>query len=238
MADTASTSTYTVTVDGIGPVPVTVTQRGEGRPFLLLHGGAGSQSVDGFAELLSTAEPARVLTPLHPGFGGTPRPEGLDSMPGLAKLYVQLIGDLGLTGVTVIGNSIGGWIAAEIALLGSPRVSDVILVDAGGLRIEDHPARRLLLPDHGPGRGAELLPAGRVPDRPGQHAGRAEGDHGRQPGRAGHLRRAGDGRCQPARPSAVHHRARAGGVGSGRRDVPARAWPGLRRGHPGRRAPR
>jgi mannose-6-phosphate isomerase-like protein (cupin superfamily) len=37
MADTASTNTYTVTVDGIGPVPVTVTQRGEGRPFLLLH---------------------------------------------------------------------------------------------------------------------------------------------------------------------------------------------------------
>jgi pimeloyl-ACP methyl ester carboxylesterase/mannose-6-phosphate isomerase-like protein (cupin superfamily) len=139
MADTASTNAYTVIVDGIGPVPVTVTQRGEGRPFLLLHGGAGSQSVDGFAELLSTAEPARVLTPLHPGFGGTPRPEGLDSMPGLAKLYVQLIDDLGLTGVTVIGNSIGGWIAAEIAVLGSPRVSDVILVDAGGLQIDEHP---------------------------------------------------------------------------------------------------
>ena len=139
MADTASTSTYTVTVDGIGTVPVTVTQRGEGRPFLLLHGGAGSQSVDGFAELLSTAEPARVLTPLHPGFGGTPRPKGLDSMPGLARLYVQLIDDLGLTGVTVIGNSIGGWIAAEIALLGSPRVSDVILVDAAGLQIDEHP---------------------------------------------------------------------------------------------------
>src|SRR5450631_236973 len=140
MADTASTNAYTVTVDGIGPVPVTVTQRGEGRPFLLLHGGAGSQSVDGFAELLSAAEPASVLTPLHPGFGGTPRPEGLDSMPGLAKLYVQLIDDLGLTGVTVIGNSIGGWIAAEIAVLGSPRVSDVILVDAAGLQIDEHPS--------------------------------------------------------------------------------------------------
>jgi hypothetical protein len=34
MADTASTNTCTVAVDGIGPVPVTVTQRGEGRPFL------------------------------------------------------------------------------------------------------------------------------------------------------------------------------------------------------------
>jgi pimeloyl-ACP methyl ester carboxylesterase len=109
MADTARTATYTVTVDGIGAVPVNVTERGEGRPFLLLlHGGAGPQSVDGFAALLANSGPARVFTPLHPGFGGTPRPEGLDSMPGLARLYVQLIADRGLTGVTVIGNSIGG----------------------------------------------------------------------------------------------------------------------------------
>ena len=164
--------------------------------------------MDGFAELLSTAEPARVLTPLHPGFGGTPRPEALDSMPGLAGLYVQLIDDLGLTGVTVIGNSIGGWIAAEIALLGSPRVSDVILVDAGGLRIEDHPAADFFALTMNQVAELSLLPAGRVPDRPGQHAGGGEGHHDRQPGRAGHLRGADDGRCQPARPSAVHHRAR------------------------------
>ena len=41
--------------------------------------------------------------------------------------------------MTVVGNSIGGWIAAEIALLGSPRVSGVVLVDAAGLDIGDHP---------------------------------------------------------------------------------------------------
>lgn len=46
----ANTTVVSVTVDGIGAVPVTVTERGEGRPFLLLHGGAGPQSVDGFAE--------------------------------------------------------------------------------------------------------------------------------------------------------------------------------------------
>ncbi len=72
MADTASTNTYTVTVDGIGPVPVTVTQRGEGRPFLLLHGGAGPQSVDGFAELLASAEPARVTPRCTPASAAPP----------------------------------------------------------------------------------------------------------------------------------------------------------------------
>jgi pimeloyl-ACP methyl ester carboxylesterase/mannose-6-phosphate isomerase-like protein (cupin superfamily) len=139
MAATATTQTYSVAVDGIGPVPVTVTDRGEGRPFLLLHGGAGPQSVDGFAELLAGSEPARVLTPLHPGFGGTPRPDHLDSMGGLARLYTGLLDELGLTGVTVVGNSIGGWIATEIALLNDPRVAAVILVDAAGLQVDAHP---------------------------------------------------------------------------------------------------
>lgn len=50
-----------------------------------------------------------------------------------------MLDDLGLTGVTIIGNSVGGWIAAEIALLGSPRISGVVLIDAAGLEIADHP---------------------------------------------------------------------------------------------------
>src|SRR5579875_1368548 len=116
-----TSTTYTVPVDGIGPVPVTVTERGQGRPYLLLHGGAGPQSVDSFAALLAGSTGARVLTPLHPGFGGTPRPDALATMGGLAQLYTGLLDHLDLTGVTVIGNSIGGWIAAEIALLNSPR---------------------------------------------------------------------------------------------------------------------
>src|SRR3984957_9554375 len=131
-------TTHTVTVPDLGPVPVTVTERGEGRPFLLLHGGAGPQSVDGFADLLAAS--GRVLVPVHPGFGGTPRPERLDSMAGLAKVYAGLLDELGLDDVTVVGNSIGGWIAAEIALLGSPRVSGVVLVDAAGLKLDAAPA--------------------------------------------------------------------------------------------------
>jgi pimeloyl-ACP methyl ester carboxylesterase/mannose-6-phosphate isomerase-like protein (cupin superfamily) len=143
----ATTTTYEVPVTGIGPapapapvlVPVTVTARGDGRPVLLLHGGAGPQSVDSFAALLAAAAPARVLTPLHPGFAGTPRPEQLATIGGLAQLYVALLDQLDLTGVTVIGNSIGGWIAAEIAVLNSPRVAAVVLADAVGLQVDGHP---------------------------------------------------------------------------------------------------
>jgi pimeloyl-ACP methyl ester carboxylesterase len=141
MATEARTMQLTVTVDGIGPVPVSVTEHGDGEhPYLLLHGGAGTQSVDGFAGLLAEAGSARALVPTHPGFGGTARPAGLDSIGGLARLYVAILDDLGLDDVTVIGNSIGGWIAAEIAVASSPRVSGGVLVDAAGLAVGDRPA--------------------------------------------------------------------------------------------------
>ena len=134
-----TTATLDLTLAGAGPLGVTIDDRGEGRPFLLLHGGGGPQTVAHFAELLATKEPARVITPTHPGFGGTPRPDALADMAGLAALYRELLDRLGLDGVTVIGNSIGGWIAAELALLGSPRVSGIVLVDAVGIEVAGHP---------------------------------------------------------------------------------------------------
>ena len=143
-----TTTTTTLTVGGLGSVPVTFTESatggtGSGRPVLLLHGGAGPFSVAGFGELLSSSEPARVITPVHPGFDGTPRPEQLTSIASLAAVYGQLLRDLGLSDVCVVGNSVGGWIAAELALAESAapdrRVSSVVLVDAAGLAIDAAP---------------------------------------------------------------------------------------------------
>jgi pimeloyl-ACP methyl ester carboxylesterase/mannose-6-phosphate isomerase-like protein (cupin superfamily) len=131
--------TYTVRAGELGPVQIDVTEYGAGRPFLLLHGGAGPQSVTGFGEMLAAAG-SRVIVPVHPGFGGTARPEHLNSMRGLALTYAGLLDELDLAGVTVVGNSIGGWIAAEMAIHASPRISGVVLVDAGGLQLDDHPA--------------------------------------------------------------------------------------------------
>ena len=134
-----TTSLHIVTVDEIGPVPVTITNRGEGRPALLLHGGMGPLSIAAFADLLADSAPVRVLTPTHPGFGGTPRPEQLNSIGGLAALYLEVLERLDLTEVTVIGNSMGGWIAAEIAVLDSSRIRDLVLVDAVGIDVPEHP---------------------------------------------------------------------------------------------------
>jgi pimeloyl-ACP methyl ester carboxylesterase len=120
-------------------VRLTVSDQGEGRPFLLLHGGAGLDSVAGFGARLAAERPARVVAPVHPGFGGTERPAPLDSVRRLADLYRQLLADLDLSGVTVVGSSIGGWIAAELALIAGGRVSGLVLVDAAGLDSVAHP---------------------------------------------------------------------------------------------------
>jgi len=139
MTTTTDSTNQTITVEGVGPVEMTVDGRGDGRPYLVLHGGAGPQSVTSFAQLLSVKGRNRVLVPTHPGFGGTSRPKGLDSVAGLAALYIGLLDDLGLEDVTVIGNSVGGWIAAEMALCGSPRISRIVLLDAVGIEVEGHP---------------------------------------------------------------------------------------------------
>ncbi len=128
-----------VNTKGAGPVPVTVTERGTGRPVLLLHGGAGPTSVAGYADRLARDRSVRVLTPTHPGFDGTERPDGLTTIRGLAGVYAALLEALDLTGVTVVGNSIGGWIAAELGLSGGPRIAGLVLVDAVGIEVPGHP---------------------------------------------------------------------------------------------------
>ena len=133
------TTIHTVALADAGPVDVTVSQYGDGQPFLLLHGGGGPDTVTGFAELFAKTHHVRVIVPAHPGFGGTARPGALTSIPGLAALYVALIDQLEIDGVTVIGNSIGGWITAEMALLASPRISGAVLVDAVGIEVPGHP---------------------------------------------------------------------------------------------------
>jgi pimeloyl-ACP methyl ester carboxylesterase len=130
----------TVTVGGIGRVEVSFTVRGTGQTILLLHGGGGPSSATPWADLLAARTGARVVTPTHPGLAGTPRPDGLTSVGGLARVYAALVDKLDLDGASVMGHSIGGWTAAELGLLVGARVSSLVLVDAVGIDVPDHPA--------------------------------------------------------------------------------------------------
>lgn len=136
---TARTGIRTVQVESIGSVEVTVQDRDRTRPFLLLHGGGGAATMAGFADLVAERTHARVLLPTHPGFSGTPKPAALTGVVELAQAYVALLDQLDLTDVTVIGNSFGGWLAAEIALQANPRVSGAVIIDGIGIQVDGHP---------------------------------------------------------------------------------------------------
>ena len=133
------TATRTLRLAEAGPVDVTFDTYGAGRPFLMLHGGGGPITVANFADRFATTHDVEVVCPTHPGFGGTPRPAALNTVAGLATVYLALLDELDLTDVTVVGNSIGGWIAAEMAIIGSARVGGVILVDGVGIEVPGHP---------------------------------------------------------------------------------------------------
>ncbi|MER5347655.1 alpha/beta hydrolase [Streptomyces mirabilis] len=155
---TVSTPTGTTrTVDLPGGLSVTIQEFGEnteGTGVLMLHGGAGPRSMSGFAAGMS--QHAYVVVPTHPGFDGSPRPESTDTVADLATAYLDLLDALDLRGVMVAGNSVGGWIAAEMALRdNAARISCLTLLASTGIAPE--PPLQLANPaDLGPAKTGEL----------------------------------------------------------------------------------
>lgn len=131
--------TYSLSIGDGQTTSLTVEEAGPGRPFRLLHGGAGPASMRVLSTRLAEGLPARTLAPIHPGFALTDRPDELASIAGLARLYATLLEQLALEDVVVIGNSIGWWIAAELALLEPPALTRLILIDAVGIDVPSHP---------------------------------------------------------------------------------------------------
>jgi pimeloyl-ACP methyl ester carboxylesterase len=93
---------------------ITLRRGGSGPQLLYLHGANGAPSVRPFMELL--AQSYDVLVPEHPGFGGSDEPDWLDNIHDLAYFYLDVIDQLGLRDVHLVGSSIGGWLALEMAV--------------------------------------------------------------------------------------------------------------------------
>ena len=122
----------TSTVVSLHGVDVPVVKQGSGPPVLVLHGGDGPLDRLPFAESLSGS--FELMHPTHPGFGGTPIPEHFDSLQDLIFLYLDLIDSLDLKGPILMGFSMGGWLAAELAVISAGRFSKLVLVDSVGIK--------------------------------------------------------------------------------------------------------
>ncbi|MEU9121126.1 alpha/beta hydrolase [Streptomyces sp. NPDC048506] len=119
---------------------LTLSETGTGRPALVLHGGGGRTTVAGITAHLSRTR--RTFTPVHPGWDGTHRPPWLTGIDDLALAYLHFLHDHGLRDVLVVGSSLGGWTAAEMAVRDTAGViSGLVLINAVGVHVDNEPIR-------------------------------------------------------------------------------------------------
>lgn len=114
-------------------IEVDVVRKGSGQPMVMLHGGGGPVAGLPFADRL--AEKFEIVAPTHPGFGGSRIPDQFDRVDDLVFLYLDLLDELDLKDAVLMGFSMGGWTAAEMATMTTGRLSKLILVDSVGVKV-------------------------------------------------------------------------------------------------------
>ncbi len=107
---------------------------GRGTPLLVLAPEFASNRWFPYHEALAAR--FQVFAPDHLGFGESERPEWLEGIDDLVFHYVDLLDMLGLERVSIIGTSLGGWVAAELAVAHPQRVERLVLVGASGLKVD------------------------------------------------------------------------------------------------------
>lgn len=122
-----------------------LTRGGEGPPLVYLHSAGGETEWMPFHEQL--AQHFTVYAPAHPGFALSEGLDSIDDIYDVAWHYVDLFKQLELTGVPVVGFSLGAWIGVELAILRPELVGRLVMVDAAGLRVEGAPMEELFIDD-------------------------------------------------------------------------------------------
>lgn len=120
------------------PITAKVYEVGEGDPVLFLHSGSGITPSDPLVSVL-TATGRKVVAPRHPGFVDPDELDELRDVHDLALYHDELVGELGLHSLPVIGHSFGGMVAAEFAAHYPTRVSKLVLAAPLGLWNDAYP---------------------------------------------------------------------------------------------------
>jgi pimeloyl-ACP methyl ester carboxylesterase len=132
---------------------VRVRRDGAGPPLLWLHGSHLADLWLPFHRRLAGS--LDVIAPTHPGFREGRPPAWLGGFDDLALFYRGLLDALGLGRVHVGGHALGGWLAAELAVLAPDRVASLSLVAPMGLRVPGAPVADFLAAS--PDRLAQLV---------------------------------------------------------------------------------
>ncbi len=116
----------------VGALDLAMVRGGAGKPLLVMHEELGYPGWLRWQSAL--ARERTLLIPMHPGFGRTPRLDWMASVRDLASFYGRLLRQLRLAPVDVIGFSLGGWIAAEMAVDNPAQLRRMVLVAPMGIR--------------------------------------------------------------------------------------------------------
>jgi len=147
--------------------PVRCLEGGKGEPLVFLHGAGGMTPEDPILTELSSR--FHVYAPYLPGYGETEECATLREMLDFALHGWDVVEALGLKNPILVGHSMGGMIAAEMAALAPNDVSRLALICPAGLWLEDHPIVDIftLLPFelpgylfHDPEKGAAMMTTG------------------------------------------------------------------------------
>jgi pimeloyl-ACP methyl ester carboxylesterase len=118
-----------------GAFDVRLWSAGDGPPLLYLHGFEGHPGDAPFLRRLAAGR--RVYAPEHPGFGDSTGIEHVDDILDMVLFYRELVEALGLERVDVVGHSLGGMFAAELASICPQLVRNLVLVAPFGLWLEE-----------------------------------------------------------------------------------------------------
>ena len=114
-------------------VTVRMRRGGSGEPLLFLHGANGLPVWLPVFDLLS--QHFEVFVPEHPGFGASDNPPWMRNIGDLAMYYLDFIEGFHYP-VHLVGQSLGGWAAAEAAVRNCTRLKSLTLLAPAGIRIK------------------------------------------------------------------------------------------------------
>jgi pimeloyl-ACP methyl ester carboxylesterase len=123
---------FSTSVIAVRGCRIRLMRAGAGDPLVYLHGASGAAWLPVLQKL---SEKYDVIAPEHPGFGESDTPDWLDTIHDLAYFYLDVFDQLKIKGAHLVGNSLGGWLAAEIAVRNTSHLASVTLCNAAGLYV-------------------------------------------------------------------------------------------------------